>query len=1008
MFQRSRKNAGLHFEPPLFAVGKSAFLLYPATAPSISILCIATLHTTDTVSLLSRLPTARRHFFERRLLVLHYKSISAAMPPGVPSTLFHRAQLFAGEGVPTQDPFTFPFTPADRPYSSAEFIIKLLYRKRDDGPRPHQVVVRVADWLSLVGSLLIILHAPRVAQRVPTQRKRMLIIFFIAISNFGFALANVITDYTGASSFVPCSISAWCYVFFQLLTCSLVIVSTFRLCGVFLFTERRSIPSKYIAICPILAFTLATTPAAAGHFNFNECGRYCWFTPSPNQQNCRVRSPWAWLCYYAWMILFLSTIFASTLFVMLKIAIAVMHSRSDLKQVANQTMGCVTVETPPTQTTSTFGRLRTMSQSIQQKTTSLFSAGSRRRGSTGSQREGYQSSLTEAYQGREREVSDVTTASTAAQHDVFMTSFGLSPPTAHGGNGEGSAPSSSTRTQACNALPNVTGGLKMGIESVSVLHAKERPFLLAILRQALYPITISISGFIQVIVDLTLAALTSYGDSLSYAATVATSIQGFLFFLVFLFDPAVVQTRQQWRKYMVWKYYVEFYYSLGMPHEGRDFEDKFMEKCQSLNRAGKESKFDQLTRPPSYSWSLQYDDLAMPLDFQTAYPLTSIASVLDTTTVPPRAHSFPKHGDRGSSSHGLGDVWDSEGGFRPTRLQSTIPEGDETYSTYSIADADHRPPMLSILDQQHSEDTARMDYTYSFPYPSSSETRPRRPDQGDTSIHPLTRIDMEEGGTLNTAHVDVREEEVSDQRLDIDGASNYQPPTSAGSHTGKISVATFPLSSTQSYSHGTNPRGRLSDATVSDFEDIFDNDLELESNIERSSRHPSTLSHSTEHPTDSVLSSKLTRAMTIGGGIANTRRYRLSAPRTSGPLSGGVMIESGSRFHAIGGSATSFKDRLRFLIRGSRGHTDPVQQTYQTLFMFPKVAYLLHMLVRQIYIPREVRLPPIPNPLKERNRNNTLNTSSAYQRATDEEGAASVVQIMADQQRRMNMDEDGG
>ena len=58
---------------------------------------------------------------------------------------------------------------------------------------PQQIIVEIANWLSLVGSVVIILHIPRVMKQAPAQKTRMLIILFIAISNTGFALANVVT-----------------------------------------------------------------------------------------------------------------------------------------------------------------------------------------------------------------------------------------------------------------------------------------------------------------------------------------------------------------------------------------------------------------------------------------------------------------------------------------------------------------------------------------------------------------------------------------------------------------------------------------------------------------------------------------------------------------------------------------------------------------------------------------------------------------------------------------------
>ncbi|KAF9946868.1 hypothetical protein BGZ65_009325, partial [Modicella reniformis] len=530
------------------------------------------------------------------------------------------------------------------------------YPEKEDLTRPTLALAVAANWLSVIGSLIIILYIPQVIQRVPSQRKRMLIVLFTAISNFGFSFVNIITDYADAITYLPCSVSAWCYVFFQLLTCTLVTVSTFRLCGVFLFTERRSIPSKYIALCPLVAFVLATMPAAFKQYDFNECAHYCWFEPVPGQKGCRIISLWAWLCYYTWMIVLLSILLGSTLFVLSKIAITVMNSRWNLKQVVDQSFNPVTNDATPTPARSNLSTFHN-----------------------------------EGIQTRENQQPTGTTRLNNEQQTFIRN-------------------------------------------TTSIPRTNERLFLLAIFRQALYPISISVTGGIQIAVDVTLSDFMAYNGTLDYVANIATSIQGFLFFLVFMFDPAVMQMHRHWRKYMIWKYYVEFYYSLEMPREGRDFEDRFMERCQTLNQPGSEVKFDLLTKPPPYSWSLQYDDLAMPSDFQTTYPLTIVGSASNTQ---PQSHLAPSHQYRGTPVPTSG----REGDTDTSGLISSIPEDDET-STQSpspSSDLNHPPPvMLSALgrDSDAARGTRRMDYTYSLPVPSSAATQRHR--DKDT-IRPLVR-----------------------------------------------------------------------------------------------------------------------------------------------------------------------------------------------------------------------------------------------------------------------------
>ncbi|KAI1307879.1 hypothetical protein EDD11_004381 [Mortierella claussenii] len=835
-------------------------------------------------------------------------------------------------------------------------------------------------------------------------------------------------------------------VFFQLLTCTLVIVGTFRLCGVFLFSERRSIPSKYIAICPVVAFALATTPAAAGHFDFNECGHYCWFTLVPDQPDCKVRSLWAWLCFYAWMILFLTILFGSTLFVMVRIALTVWHSQSDLKMVANQSLDYVTVnDIPPAPSSSTIDRLRSMSHSIHSKTVSLLSLGSRRRESTRSQQEredqlqttdqGYSTTNDgQNHDGDQR-------PHRPAEHRTSRASFGLDSPSlrsqgistaAHaatvidmGTDTQGPAPTTGTTPR------NGTRG------GTAVLRAKERPFLVAILRQALYPISISVSGCIQIIVDLTLDGSQDYESALDYFANAATSVQGFLFFLVFIFDPAVVQTRRYWRKYLVWKYYVEFYYSLGMPHEGREFQDQFFEKCQVLNRYGNETRFDQLTRTPPYSWSLQYDDLAMPSDFQTTYPLAQVASHVSENSEPdtrirrPAAahvHLTPPRDDRASSSRAI-DAADGDGAgvgvFVPTSLPGTILEDDETHvesgsanSTNSLADLDRRPskvsPSSSTEQQQPvAANATKNDYTYSFPDLSSEATLPSRsPDKEDAKIHPMITINLlpDDGSTGPSAlllkndtplHRDEavvvgRDEEVGAHPSEQD--TNQQMTGSRRSLEPKFRPKLLRRrdSSNSNINSGSSLQGRRSsyrksrlpslvpgDHTHSDLYDSeFDAGMEVPANPQQESQQQQdpTFAMEPQH-SDALAFPVLSRVTTIGGGDdgipASVRRYRAVPARSSKSSSGrGTLgsIAGGSRGASItNASVPSFGARLRMTWARPGYHThEVVHKRYQRQFRFPRLAYLVHMAVRQIYIPSEARMPPIPNPFKRESRRESI------------------------------------
>ncbi|KAF9126753.1 hypothetical protein BGW39_006378 [Mortierella sp. 14UC] len=613
----------------------------------------------------------------------------------------------------------------------------------EQGQRLHQDVANVANWLSLLGSLLIILHIPRVARHVPSQKKRMLIILFTAFSNLGFALANIVTEYTNAVTKLACTISAWCYVFFQLLTCTLVIVSTFRLCGVFLFQRRRSIPSKYIAICPLIAFFLSTPAAITGNFEFDECGHYCWFTLLPEQEDCKIRSLWAWLSFYGWMLLFLAILFASTLFVMVKIVLSVINSRSDLKQVVNQAaLESIVADSPPLQSSSsTFHRLRSMSHSFQTRTASIFSFGGRRRGTAGTTES---TGTTSGGAGAGARAGSRFTGPGALsgnglaeiRQDQHQHSPPQQPITNFHPNLEGVVLPSPAELAVLASPPQVplTDSLEQhGLHSQSTsrnvprttfpgqegsLRRREKSFVIAILRQALYPISISLSGCIQIFVDLTIPKMWDQDDKLGYAANVATSIQGFLFFLVFLFDPAVIQTRREWRKYMVWRYYIEFYYSLEMPHEGREFETRFIEQCQELDPVKNQAKYDQLTRPPSYSWSLQYDILAMPTDFQTTYPLSAAINSTPFNAVEQSDDAGTRQAEARGCSTGGED-------FIQTVLPAQITEVDETEFTNPTTLSRPTPAITIMEPTTESNDsfiTTMADYTRTASDPSSERS----------------------------------------------------------------------------------------------------------------------------------------------------------------------------------------------------------------------------------------------------------------------------------------------
>ncbi|KAF8942537.1 hypothetical protein BGZ47_006398 [Haplosporangium gracile] len=813
----------------------------------------------------------------------------------------------------------------------------------------------MANWLSLVGSLLIIFHIPRVTRHVPSQKKRMLIILFTAFSNTGFSLANIITEYTNAVDKLPCTVSAWCYVFFQLLTCTLVIVGTFRLCGVFIFHRRRSVPSKYIAICPAIAFLLSTPAAISGNFDFDECGHYCWFKLLPDQQDCKVRSLWAWLSFYGWMLLFIAILFASTLFVMVKIILSVTHSRSNLKQVVNQaTQESIMADPPPLQSsssTSTFERLRLMSHSLQTRIASIFSIGGRRRGAAGTtgsvgsapgragvrgigartgtgaapgkssaenrQEHQQQQPITNFHPNLEGVVLPTLAELAALAAPPPSTDVSLQVPLRDTLEYHGSRSRSISPIIPQSSFP---------AQEVGILGRKERSFAVAILRQALYPVSISLSGCIQIFVDLTIPKEWDQDDAFSYAATVATSIQGFLFFLVFLFDPAVIQTRREWRKYMVWRYYIEFYYSLEMPHEGREFETRFMQQCHELDPVKDQAKFDQLTRPPFYSWSLQYDSLAMPTDFQTSYPLSAAINATPTNV---------------KAARGMEQGIESTEPIPMTTNRSSQPGGEangkgSTHTTLPIHTAE-------VDGTELANPT-----TFSRPTPTITIIEPTT---GGGGKDPMVKTMAEYTRTTS--------DPTSETSATTTAATNTTTTTTSGTSSTDTDTAATPATNEEIRIH---PMSRItalealdstypSASSINTFWDLdilpqndqvyLDKDMATDrnANARRMMRNQETILKAPYAGDDILSFSRLSKVATIGGGTGGSngrapRRYRNPANMMMGSAtSHNATADSTTLSRSSAGTAgpineerLSFGESLLLFIQGGHWHSGMAEE----------------------------------------------------------------------------------
>ena len=127
-------------------------------------------------------------------------------------------------------------------------------------------------------------------------------------------------------------------------------------------------------------------------------------------------------------------------------------------------------------------------------------------------------------------------------------------------------------------------------------------------------------------------------------------------------------------------------------------------------------------------------------------------------------------------------------------------------------------------------------------------------------------------------------------------------------------------------------------------------------------------------PGDVLSFPRLAKVATIGGSVGPSpvQRYRTSTnTATTGTTRPSKSSSAGRATLSAADRSNSMRPSLkeRFRIPGMRGirgirRRDSVLDIdrYQRMFEFPRCAYLLHRVVRLLWIPSEVRLPPIPNP----------------------------------------------
>lgn len=608
------------------------------------------------------------------------------------------------------------------------------------------------------------------------------------------------------------------------------------------------------------------------------------------------------------MVVFLGILFGSTLFVLTKIALMVMATRSNLKKVVNQstfrdTEQCLGIDPPQSHSlvpSSALDRIRTMSHRFTSRAASIFSFASREppHHNEAHNNHGQQHELDNALDNHG--LSDTLPKRVNIGN---LTSLGLDSPTLR------------SEGILADVLPTTTPQHNTGfevqlssMESGEALRARERPFLIAILRQALYPVSISLSGCVQIFVDLTMPSGAAQEVALSYAASFITSIQGFLFFAVFVFDPAVVQTRRHWRKYLVWKYYVEFYFSMGMLQEGNDFEVKFMEHCQQLSK--RKPVVSWLMKPPSYSWSNQYDYDAMAPEFLTgphvapieasrkysAYHLPNPALEEETEdqikSRPPisgidlSSRSQSHYFNHLLFDHGAGSPRDSSprnGSLKNGKQKSTEPRDEEIKP-----EEDYTPYTYDTLQDPSG----------------SSSSSSHNNASNDNRIHPMARIEITSPEQSPTEEINID--------WDMDTRTSPLAPRSPSISENSIGQ-TWPQSKPKT----------------------------LES-------RPS-ISLTATKPGDVLTLPQLTRVRTIGGSDGSGR-YRVRASKTSS-----------TKNATFASSRRSFVERLSFSVRGDR-RVASLMESYQSAFRWPRGAYVMHFLVRWILVPSSMRLAPIKRP----------------------------------------------
>ncbi|KAG0234772.1 hypothetical protein BGW42_006235 [Actinomortierella wolfii] len=832
--------------------------------------------------------------------------------------------------------------------------------------RPQLATVYFANCLSMVSSVAIIVVARWVIRAVPSHRARLWLVMATALSNFGFSIANLITDMADTATTLPCAVSAWCYI-------------------IRMRARSRAELRRFHRMSESTFASLGRSSNGSG---------------SDDMLDAHRSSAWSFGHNVA------------------------QNSSHDINITPNTALH-------PTISTTT-------------ENTAHQPSGGRDALNNMSNSNGHPVDTSAATPPDHVQI-EVPQVLTAAQHSPSLA-----------------------RLNRVEMVANLTQRRE-----------EESSFLFAILRQALYPISITASGCIQIFVDLTLNDETPKRSTFETAATVVTNLQGFLFFLVFLFDPAVAQWRRMWREYVVWKWYIEYYFSLGMPQEGKDFEDRFLANCQE--HLDEDPTLARFLRPPAYAWSHSYQRYLAEHQSSRLAPILTFDTIHGEigTTVPADPFNSHQPSEAVPATQGMPGGSNGANVYNPANNSqgSTAPSAETSppnlVGTHLTKPRSTEPIDTSLLNTD-TPDTSASLVTVSPKQPPPRPPSPPAP-TGPSMLSPENTNSSNNSNRRSWLHCGAAtaihplsgddEGESVDQDTDLPIASKaahvpFRAPIQPSNQASRSSRHPYfreyaqqlfrAVSSNALHSaHGNNATGTppITDATseergrsgepgsshqssqdmnekhvvlqptvvehkigsddgIDDIDDDDDDaDLDFLTDEEKLERRRRRRRRRSRNP------SILERRATIGGGdISHAPYYDVPrAPRTSAttsdmpasvarshehhwwqifvccyaqeaevvPTIQGRDSQSSQNSRGRGSSRTSHgsslytgrlgscRRHLRISKRSDRRNTPELNIVYQRPFRWLPVSYCVHVLVRKLMVPKLARLPPIPYPKEQ-------------------------------------------